>query len=61
MIQLSSEKQKPKLNPRPKLQPDRLTKAMKNPVSTYKQFQALEGVESEDSDNEKDMYVSDAT
>ena len=52
-----SEKQKPKIKPKPK-PPDRLTKAMKNPVSTYNQFQAMEVVESADDEDGSDDGVS---
>ena len=54
---MSSEKQKPKIKPKPK-PPDRLTKAMKNPVSTYNQFQAMEVVESADDEDGSDDGVS---
>ena len=53
----SSEKQKPKIKPKPK-PPDRLTKAMKNPVSTYNQFQAMEVVEPADDEDGSDDGVS---
>ena len=53
----SSEKQKPKIKPKP-TPPDRLTNAMKNPVSTYNQFQAMEVVESADDEDGSDDGVS---
>ena len=53
----SSEKQKPKIKHKPK-PPDRLTKAMKNPVSTYNQFQAMEVVEPADDEDGSDDGVS---